>query len=132
MTMARPMDDIADSVRSALRNAGDGDGIATALARAAWFSEHKEECPGGFVPSLQSLADWLFTAPFGDNDTALRAEARENSREALCGLLGGSWKWSRQAGQEPTGACKRKGKAKPPATLTLLAVPDGHDAEPVK
>ena len=131
MTMARPMEEIADSVRSALRNAGDGDGIAAALARAAWFGEHKEECPGGFVPSLQTLVDWLFAGPSGDNDTALRHEARENSQQALCGLLGGSWKWSRQAVQAPTGTRKGKGKEKPPAKPSLLAVPDGHDAEPV-
>ena len=116
---------IANSVRSALRGAANADGIVAAVARAVWLREHGEECPAGFVPSLEILSRWMFADSPGDRDSALRADAEKQSRKALGQLFGGSWTWSRPGQGVRKGGRRRKGKDAPRTASLLLAAADG-------
>ena len=117
---------IANSVRSALRGAADANGIVAAVARAVWLREHGEECPAGFVPSLEILSGWMFADSPSDRDSALRADAEKQSRKALGQLFGGSWTWSRPGQGVRKGGRRRKGKDAPrTASLLLAAAADG-------
>ena len=119
--------EIADSVREALKTAGDADAIVDAVARAVWLREHGEACPAGFAPSLEALAGWMFAASPGGWDSARRAEAEEQSHRALGELFGGSWTWSKPAGAVRKGR-RRRGKGVPrEAPPPLFAVADSPE-----
>ena len=124
--MSNPAD-IADSVRRALKGAGDGEGIVTAVARAVWLREHGEECPPGFLPTLETLTGWMFAASPDGRDSAVRAEAEKQSREALGELFGGFWTWSRPA--ESSRKSRRRKRKTAPQTPLLVATTEDPDGE---